>query len=625
MRVLISAVKRYPIVAVSVVIGAFALALAQTPAAPAVPWIVSIFALSVAAREAVSMLRRLLKGQVGLDILAVTAILVTVIVGEYWASLVIVLMLSGGEALEDYAANRARRELNALLDRVPARAHRFIGTEVEEIAVDLVVPGDELLVRPAEIIPVDGELLSATATVDESSLTGESLPVDRVRGDLLLSGSVNGPIAVRIRTTATAADSQYQRIIDLVREAADSKAPMVRLADRYALPFTLLAYAIAGLAWWVSGDVGRLAEVLVVATPCPLLIAAPVAFLSGMSRAAKAGIVVKNAGTIEKLARARTVAFDKTGTLTHGRPQVVRVVPAAGVGADELLRLVASAEQYSSHVLAASLLAAAEERGLRVRAASTAREVATHGVEAVIDGRTVVVGKPRFVGEHVGAFDHVALEPGELAVYVGIDAEFVGAVVLRDRLRDEAAATLAELSAMGVRHTMMLTGDGPVTARHIAEEIGITDVAAECLPEDKVRIVRDATPRPVIMVGDGVNDAPVLAAADVGIAMGARGSTAASESADAVVLVDDLSRVARAVSVGQRTVSIALQSIWIGIVLSLVLMVVAAFGVLPAIVGAGLQEVVDLVTILNALRALSPGRAAERTRAQPRELALSGR
>lgn len=607
---IIQAVRRYPLVAVTLLVGVVGLVALATPVAPAVPWVVSGYALLIAARQGWDMIRALFRGAIGLDVLAVTAIIATVAVGEYWASLVIVLMLSGGEALEDFAENRAKRELNSLLSRVPQLAHRLTGTgdETVDVPVDQVVVGDRLLVRPSEIVPVDAELLSAAATVDESSLTGESLPVDRIAGDLLLSGSVNGFGAVTVRASALAADSQYQTIVTLVAEAAGSKSPMVRLADRYALPFTLVAYAIAGIAWWVSGDPVRFAEVLVVATPCPLLIAAPVAFMAGMSRSAKAGIVVKSAGTLEKLARARTIAFDKTGTLTHGAPDVTAIRPTAGWSQDDLLIIVASTEQYSSHVLAASLQQEARDRGLGLRTAVTAAEVATNGVEAIIDGRDVVVGKPSFVAERVGAFDRVELASGEMAVYVGVDGRYAGAILLRDKLRAEAPLTIQRLKDAGITHSMMLTGDVGQTAEPIAAALGITNVAAECLPQDKVRIIQEATPRPVVMVGDGVNDAPVLAVADVGIAMGARGSTAASEAADIVILIDDLSRVASVVHIGKRTVAIALQSIWIGIALSLVLMVVAASGFLPAIVGAALQEIVDLVTILNALRALTPGR-----------------
>lgn len=605
---LIALARRYPLVAATLAIALVGIVLSFTPAASAVPWILGVFALAVAAREAWSMVRRLMGGQVGLDILAVTAIVATVLVGEYWAGIVIVLMLSGGEALEDFAAGRAKRELTALLDRVPQLAHRLDDDgNLTDVPIGEVAVGDRLLVRPAEIMPVDADLESDATTLDESSLTGESLPVEKVRGDALLSGAVNGSIAIEVRATARAEDSQYQRIVELVREASSSKAPIVRLADRYAVPFTLVSLGIAAIAWIVSGDPVRFAEVLVVATPCPLLIAAPVAFMAGMSSAAKAGIVIKNAGTLEKLATASTVAFDKTGTLTHGSPVVVAIRPSAAFTETELISLVGSAERYSSHVLAASLQQAAVDRGLELREATDAREIATHGVEATIDGRVVVVGKPAFVAERSTGLARLELASGEAAVYVGVDGVYAGAIVMRDSVRENAKATLTALAALGIRHTLMLTGDVEQTARPIADDLGITELHAECLPSDKVDIVRGATPRPVIMVGDGVNDAPVLAVSDVGIAMGAKGSTAASESADIVILIDDLSRVARAVAIGQRTIFIALQSIWLGIAISLGLMIVAAFGILPAIIGAALQEVVDLITILNALRALSAG------------------
>ena len=611
--------RRYPLVIAAVVVGLVGLVLLLTPAAWLTPWVVSGFALLVAGREAVSMVRRLLKGEVGLDILAVTAIVSTVVVGEYWASLLIVLMLAGGEALEDYAAGRAKRDLSALLDRVPQLAHRYTPAgELEDVPIGDVVVGDRLLVRRSEIVPVDCELVSAATSFDESSLTGESMPVEKVRGDSVYSGSVNGAAAVDVTATALARDSQYQRIIELVREASESKAPMVRLADRYALPFTAVAFLIAGIAWALSGDPVRFAEVLVVATPCPLLLAAPVAFMSGMSRAAKSGIVMKGAASLEVLARARTVAFDKTGTLTRGTPAVVAVIPIeGGMTENDLLGYVASAERYSSHVLARSLQDAALTRGIALQDATEAHEVATNGVEATIDGHSVVVGKPTFVAERATGLVRHTVASGEAAVYVGVDGEFAGVLVLKDEVREESAATLAALARLGVSTTLLITGDVEATARPIADLLGITQVHAECLPEDKVELVRAATPRPVVMIGDGVNDAPVLAAADVGIALGARGSTAASESADVVILVDDLRRVADAVAIGHRTVSIALQSILVGIAISVVLMVVAAFGLIPAVVGAGLQEVVDLVTILGALRALSPGRGASNRRSSP--------
>lgn len=605
MTVIARAVRRYPLLALTVAVGLIALALNWSPASPGVPWLLSVYALAVAARESVSMVRRLLRREFGLDVLAVTAIIATVLVGEYWASIVIVLMLTGGEALEDFAAGRAKRELNALLSRAPQTAHRVTGAgDLIDVPVTEVELGDRLIVRPSEIVPVDSILISAATAVDESSLTGESMPVEKLTGDVLLSGSINGPDAVTVQASARASDSQYQRIVQLVTEAAASKAPIVRLADRYAVPFTLVSVALAAIAWWVSGDPVRFAEVLVVATPCPLLIAAPVAFMAGMSSASTYGVVVKNAGTLEVLARAKTVVFDKTGTLTSGRPVVVEIRPEGNRSREELLALVAAAEQYSSHVLAASLVEAAHQQSLVLPEVTDAREVATHGVQARVNGQLVSVGKPAFIAKRAPALTRVDLESGEAAVYVAVDDEYAGAIVLRDAVRPEASRTLADLRALGIENTLMLTGDVAQTARKVADKLGISEVHAECLPEDKVRVVHATTPRPVVMVGDGVNDAPVLGAADVGIAMGAKGSTAASESADVVILVDDLSRVVSAVEVSQRTVQIALQSIWIGIAISVGLMLFAMTGALPAVVGAGLQEIVDLVTILNALRAL---------------------
>ena len=596
--------RRYWIVTLTIAVGLLGIVLSLTGAGAAVPWIFSAYALAIAAWQAIGMVRDILHGHWGLDILAVTAIVATVLVGEYVAALLVVLMLTGGEALEDSANRRAKRELDALLTRAPQLAHRMDDDEIVDVRADEVRPGDVLLVRPSEIVPVDATLGSAEAAFDESSITGESVPVEKQVGDAVLSGSVNGQTAVEVVATATAGDSQYQQIVALVAEAAASRAPVVRLADRYAVPFTLFSLALAGVAWWLSGDPVRFAEVLVLATPCPLLIAAPVAFIGGMSRAARNGVIVKGGGVLEQLASARTAVFDKTGTLTYGAPTLVAIRPEHGFGEDELLAAVASAEQYSSHVLAASMIAAARERRLPLAEAEWAREAATNGVEASIGGREVVVGKFGFVAEQAPDAARTAIAPGELAVYVAVDGRYAGALLASDRLRENARATLARLDELGVHRTMMLTGDAQATADHIAAELGITAVRAECLPVDKVEEVRSIPERPVIMVGDGVNDAPVLAAADVGIAMGAKGATAASESADAVILVDDISRTAKAVEIGRDTVRIALQSIWLGIAVSVALMIVAAFGLIPATVGALLQEVVDLVTILAALRAI---------------------
>ena len=550
------------------------------------------------------MVRALLKKKWGIDVLAVTAIVATVVVGEYWAALIIVIMFTGGEALETFAAGRAKRELTALLNRTPLIAHRLVGDEPHDVAVGEVNLGDLLIVRPGELVPVDGLLVSDAATLDESSLTGESLPVDRVAGDELVSGAVNGAAVLTMRVTARAEDSQYQRIVALVAEAAESKAPFVRMADRYAVPFTIAAYVFAAIGWLWSGDPARFAEVLVVATPCPLIIATPVAFIAGMSRQARHGIIVKNGGTLEKLARIRTAAFDKTGTLTFGQPALASIHAQKGWADNDLLALAASAEQYSAHTLAQSIVTSARSVGLDIAPATDVVETTAHGLTARVGGTTVVVGKFGFIAEIDAHATRVELVPGEVGVYLACDGAYVGAIILRDEIRPDARETIARLGRLGVTHTVMLTGDALATAQHVADQLGVTDVDADCLPLDKVRRVQELTHRPVMMVGDGVNDAPVLAAADVGVAMGARGSTAASESADVVIMKDDLSRVARAVEISKETIRIATQSIWIGIVLSLGLMVVAVFGLLPAIVGATLQEIIDLVTILNALRAL---------------------
>ncbi len=623
MNVVATSIRRYPIVAITLLVGIVGGvielfghgAIAQWDTSR---WVISAFALAVAAMQARDMLRNLLEGRMGIDVLAVMAIVATVSVGEYWASLVIVLMLSGGEALEEYAAGRARRELGALLDRAPRQAHRMNGTDggVEDVPVFEVTIGDHLLVRPSEVVPVDGTLVSDAGTFDESSLTGESLPVERMCGDALLSGSVNSEVAIIMEATTVAANSQYQRIVALVAEAAESRAPLVRLADRYAVPFTAISLLTAAAAWLLSGDPVRFAEVLVVATPCPLLIAAPVAFMGGMSRASRHGIIVKGGGTLEQLSRAHTVAFDKTGTLTHGDPTVIAIRPSGSLGEDELFNLVASAERYSSHVLASAIVEAAHARGLIPREVTEAREEATNGVVAAIDKRVVVVGKLAFVAAAAADARATPITSGEMAVYVAVDGRYAGAILLSDRLRENARPTIDQLALLGVRKFLMLTGDAGETARHVAARLEITDVKAELLPQDKVRIIQSIKERPVIMVGDGVNDAPVLAVADVGIAMGARGATAASESADVVITVDDLSKTATAVAIGQRTMQVALQSIWLGIGLSAGLMILAAFGFLPAIIGAALQEVVDLATILNALRALGSARA-DRNRLLP--------
>lgn len=601
---------RYPVITVTVVVLAAVLLLHVVGEDVSGRWIATVCVAAFVVWTLVGMVRDVMRGHVGLDILAVVAMVATLAVGEYLASLIIVLMLSGGEALEDFAARRAKRDLTALLDRSPRIAHVIVhplsgeSDEVRDVAVDDVVVGDVLLVRPSEIVPVDGVLLSESGSFDESSLTGESLPVTREVGGDVLSGAINGTRAVHVRAVRRSVDSQYQQIVALVRAAEGSKAPVVRLADRFAIPFTAVALVLAGTAWLISGDSTRFAEVLVLATPCPLLIAAPVAFLGGLSRAAKTGVIMKGGAVIEQLARVRSAAFDKTGTLTEGRPDLVDVRPAPGFGHDELLLLAASAEQYSSHVLAEGIRRAAATRGLELIAAEAASEVATNGVTAEIDGRTVVVGKPAYVASLAADTERVSLGAGEAAAYVAVDGRFAGVLVLADDPRPESAAVISWLREQGLERITMLTGDTAATAETIAKDVGIDEVHADLLPPEKVRLAAQLHPRPVMMVGDGVNDAPVLAAADIGMAMGAKGATVAGDAADIVILVDSLAKVADAVSIGRHTLRVALTAIWIGIGLSVGLMIVAMTGVIPAVAGALTQELVDLATILYALRAL---------------------
>lgn len=606
----IRALRRYPVITITVVAIAVVLILHAVGQAALGRWIAIVYVAAFVVWTLAGMIRDVIRGHVGLDILAVVAMVATLAVGEYIASLIIVLMLAGGEALEDYATHRAKRDLTALLDRSPRIGHVILhprspdSNEVQDVSVDDVAVGDVLLVRPSEIVPVDGVLLTDSGTFDESSITGESLPVTRHAGGEVLSGAINGTRAVRIRALRRSADSQYQQIVALVRAAEGSKAPVVRLADRFAIPFTAVSLVLAGTAWAISGDPTRFAEVLVLATPCPLLIAAPVAFLGGLSRAAKTGVIMKGGAVIEQLARVRSAAFDKTGTLTEGRPDLVDVRPTPGLDSDELLLLAASAEQYSSHVLAEGIRRAAAARGLELLGAEEASEVATNGVTAAIDGRTVVVGKPAYVASLAPDTERVVLAAGEAAAYVAVDGRFAGVLVLADDPRPESAEVISWLRTNGVERIAMLTGDTSATAEAIARDVGITEVHAEILPQEKVQLAAQLQPRPVMMVGDGVNDAPVLAATDIGVAMGAKGATAAGDAAAVVILVDSLAKVTDAISIGRDTLRVALTAIWIGIVLSVGLMVVAMTGAIPAVAGALTQELVDLATILYALRAL---------------------
>ena len=545
----------------------------------------------------IEMIRTLRSGKYGIDLLAIMAIVATLAVGEYWASLLVLVMLTGGDSLEDYAAQRAGLELKSLLDNSPQVAHQLVNDQLTDIPVTAVKVGDHLVVKPGEIVPVDGRVLSGVSSFNEASLTGEARPIEKPVGAELLSGSLNGDISVTMVVDQIAANSQYQAIIKLVKQSEAQPAHFVRMADRYAVPFTLISLLIAGAAWVFSGDPVRFAEVLVVASPCPLILAAPIALVAGMSRASRNGIIVKTGTTIEKLARARTIAFDKTGTITQGQLTVAKVVPLAHLSAAELLQLAASAEQQSSHILARSLVNYVGTTELLPLSHLT--EVTGAGVTADVAAHHVKVGKLNYVAPQV-----TKSPTQQTAIHV-VDETYVGYIEFSDQVRPEAAATITRLRQLGLQQVMMLTGDQATTAQTIAQAVGVDEVHAGCLPQDKINLLKAVAPeqQPVIMVGDGVNDAPSLTAADVGIAMGAHGATAASESADAVILKDDLSRVARAVTIAQETMRIAKGDVLTGIVILVILMLIAATGVIPALLGALFQEAVDTITILLALRA----------------------
>ncbi|MCP8848225.1 cadmium-translocating P-type ATPase [Latilactobacillus curvatus] len=561
--------------------------------------LVSLAGSLVALSMFIEMIKTLKSGQYGVDLLAITAIIATLAVGEYWAALMVLVMLTGGDSLEDYAAHKAGRELKTLLDNSPQTAHRLVNDAVEDVSVDKLQVGDQVIIKPGELVPVDGHIIAGSALFDESSLTGESRPVEKALNNELMSGSVNGDTSVTMQVDQLAVNSQYQAIVRLVETSAAQPAHFVRLADRYAVPFTLVAYVIAGVAWWLSKDPVRFAEVLVVASPCPLILAAPIALISGMSRASRNGIIVKAGTTIEKLASAKSAAFDKTGTITNGQLTVDQVVPVIGIAPTDLLQLAASAEQESSHILARSLVKAAQVEQLQP--IETLKEATGAGVVATLSsGQTVRVGKHQFVTPD-------AQQPlqEQTTVYVAINDQYAGYITFIDHLRPEAPATMQTLHQLGITRLMMLTGDQATTAHQIAEQVGIDDVHAGCLPVDKIHLIEQVPQdqRPLIMVGDGVNDAPSLASADVGIAMGAHGATAASESADVVILKDDLGRVSRAVQIARDTMRVARQAVLIGIAICIGLMLIASTGIVPALVGALFQEVVDTVSILYALRA----------------------
>lgn len=554
-------------------------------------------------------------GRFGVDILAVLSLAGSLAVGEYLAGALIAVMLATGQALDAAAERRATKDLRALLDRVPRTARRRTPDGVEMVDLDVVRVGDVVVIGPGEVLPVDGTVDSDYAVIDDSALTGEPLQVRYERGDSVRSGSLNAGAGLEITASATAADSTYAGIVRLAKQAAAESAPVVRIADRVAAWFVPVALAVAGLAWLLSGSATRAVAVLVVATPCPLLLAAPVAIVSGLSRASRIGVLVRGGGPLETLGRASTLVLDKTGTLTSGRPRGTDIVTASGWTVDEVLRLAASADQLSPHVLAAAIVDEARVRGLVLSMPSDAQEEAGTGVSAMVDGRRVHVGNLDLGSSDVPDWTASVLSraglDGAVVAWVRVDGDLVGAILLADPLRPDAPRTLRRLRAAGITRLVMLTGDRPAPAQQIGTVLGLDEVAAQQTPEDKVARVRLESQRAVTaMVGDGVNDAPALAAADVGIAMGARGSTASSEAADIVLTADRLDRLADAKLIARRSRRIAVQSAGVGMGMSLVAMGFAAVGWLPPALGALLQEGIDLAVILNSLRALRSDRSA---------------
>lgn len=553
------------------------------------------------------MIQDVRDGTYGVDILAATAIGTAVLMGEYWTAAVIVLMLTGGEALEKYAAHRAKTELDALLTRAPQKARILRGRKEVNVKASQVAKGDKLIIRPGELIPVDAVILEGTASIDESSLTGESLPQQKNKGDEILSGTVNLDGAITARALRPAADSQYEQIIKLVKNASASKSPFVRLADRYAVPFTIIAFGIGIGAWIISGDSLRFLQVLVVATPCPLILAAPIAVISGMSRAAKHGIIMKSGGALEKLAEARTVAFDKTGTLTRGELVVDKIKAFGSYKNNDILSYAAALEQNSNHVVANAIIEKAKKSKVAFAKAKHVKEYAGLGLQARISNKDVLIGRKELLEKNEVAFpkktDNITVQ--QTATFVAIDGSLAGIISFADEIRPESKSTITRLKQAGIKHILMITGDNKKTAQTVGKTLGIKDIVAEALPVDKLQALEDLDKhhKPVAFVGDGINDAPVLTAADVGIALGAKGAAAAAESADVVIMLDDVERVAYSTEIAKRTFFIAKQSIFIGIGLSVILMCIFATGAFKPIYGALAQEVIDIIVIINALRA----------------------
>jgi heavy metal translocating P-type ATPase len=572
-------------------------------------WIWIAATLPVLIGLAIEIATSLRRSDFGLDIVAALSMTAALIFGEEAAAAIVALMYAGGKYLEGFAERRAGREMTALLERVPRNATRYRGRGLEEVDIESIKPGDRLLIKQGDVVPVDGTVSDGRARLDDAALTGESVPVEYGAGDAVMSGSANIGATFDLVATRRAAESTYAGIVRLVESARESKAPMTRLADRYAMGFLALTMILAGGAWIWSEDPIRAVAVLVIATPCPLILAVPVALVAGLSRGAKQGILIKGGKALETLARIQALVLDKTGTLTYGSAKIVSIRASPGWYSDDLLRIAASLDQASKHVIAQAIVDEARRRGLNLVAPRNVVETPGEGIEGNVDGRAVLLGGPRFVSAKLKASHTLSTElkhvSGSVAVAIAIDQKLAGLILLADELRSEAAATLSDLRRLGISRIVLASGDSREVTETVAASLSFDLVRAELTPEQKIlAVLSERKNGPVLMIGDGVNDAPALAAADVGMAMGARGSAASAEAADVVLLVDRFDRVLPAIKIARRSRVIALQSVYAGMGLSIVGMIAAALGFIPPVQGALLQEGIDVAVILNALRAL---------------------